>query len=169
MSGWWGIPHLRNFNIKLWSNSTNGTESQTNERTNKQMNEQTYEWTNRQKESRKLYTPQHKKHSVHFLGLLLQFFRCLNFWIFTVDGTDLTHICLVDFSIHINWTSPFLILGVSGVLFHFYSIPKDIPVSKQWRPWLDATFCVVWSDLGLNCLPRSQKWDARLIWVKWLA
>ena len=22
------------------------------------------------------------------------------------------------------------------------------------------------SDLGLHCLPRSQKWDARLIWVK---
>ena len=28
----------------------------------------------------------------------------------------LTHICLVDLSI--NWTSPFPILGVSGVLFH---------------------------------------------------
>ena len=22
------------------------------------------------------------------------------------------------------------------------------------------------SDLGLHCLPMSQKWDARLIWVK---
>ena len=22
------------------------------------------------------------------------------------------------------------------------------------------------SDLGLHCLPRSQKWEARLIWVK---
>ena len=31
----------------------------------------------------------------------------------------LTHICLVDPSILINWTSPFPILGVSGVLFHF--------------------------------------------------
>ena len=34
---------------------------------------------------------------------------------------SLTHICLVDPSILINWTSPFPILGVSGVLFHFYS------------------------------------------------
>ena len=39
----------------------------------------------------------------------------------------------------------------------------DIPVSKQWRPWSDAAFCGVWS--GLHCLPMSQKWDARLIWV----
>ena len=28
----------------------------------------------------------------------------------------------VDFSIIIKWTSPFPILGVSGILFHFYSI-----------------------------------------------
>ena len=33
----------------------------------------------------------------------------------------LTHICLVDPSILINWTSPFPMLGVSHVLFHFYS------------------------------------------------
>ena len=26
----WDIPHLRNFNVKLWSNSTNGTESRKN-------------------------------------------------------------------------------------------------------------------------------------------
>ena len=30
----------------------------------------------------------------------------------------LTHIFLVDTSILINWTSPFPVLGVSGVLFH---------------------------------------------------
>ena len=30
MSGCWDIPHLRNLNIKLWSNSTNKTESRTN-------------------------------------------------------------------------------------------------------------------------------------------
>ena len=34
----------------------------------------------------------------------------------------LTHICLVNPSILINWTIPCPILGVSGVLFHFYSI-----------------------------------------------
>ena len=36
----------------------------------------------------------------------------------------LTHICLVDPSILIIWTSPFPTLGVSCVLFHFYSISK---------------------------------------------
>ena len=34
----------------------------------------------------------------------------------------LTHICLMDFPILINWVSPFPFLGVSGVLFQFYSI-----------------------------------------------
>ena len=34
----------------------------------------------------------------------------------------LTHMCLVDPSILIYWTSPFPILGVSGVLFNLYSI-----------------------------------------------
>ena len=43
----------------------------------------------------------------------------------------LTHICLVDYAILINWTSPFPILGVSGVLFHFFLFRIDIPVSKQ--------------------------------------
>ena len=40
MSGWWDILHLRNFNVKLWSNSTNQTEVQTNEYTT---NERKYE------------------------------------------------------------------------------------------------------------------------------
>ena len=48
MSGWWDIPHLSCFNVKLWSNSMNRTELW--------MNEQAYEWTERQK----LYTLQHK-------------------------------------------------------------------------------------------------------------
>ena len=37
-------------------------------------------------------------------------------------GNGLTNICLVDPSIHINWTITLPILGVFGVLFHFYSI-----------------------------------------------
>ena len=46
----------------------------------------------------------------------------------------LTHICLVDPSILINWMSPFLILGESGVLFFFFILFRiDIPVSKQLR------------------------------------
>ena len=43
----------------------------------------------------------------------------------------LTHICLVDPSILIKWTSLLPVLGVSGVLFHFYFILIEIHVSKQ--------------------------------------
>ena len=55
----------------------------------------------------------------------------------------------MDFSLPINWTSQFQILGVCGVLFHFYSISDS-----------EA------SDLDLHCLPMSKNWDGRLIWVK---
>ena len=33
--------------------------------------------------------------------------------------------CRVDYSIIINWTSPFPMLGVSGVLFYFHSISNS--------------------------------------------
>ena len=39
-----------------------------------------------------------------------------------ITKVRLTHICLVDPSIHISWTSPLPVLGVSGVLFDFYYI-----------------------------------------------
>ena len=32
---------------------------------------------------------------------------------------NLTHFCLMDFSILISWTSPFLNLGMSGAFFYF--------------------------------------------------
>ena len=44
--------------------------------------------------------------------------------------------------------------------FIFILFQTDIPVSKQWRPWSDVA-----SDLGLHCLPTSQNWDSRLVWV----
>ena len=69
----------------------------------------------------------------------------------------LTHVCVVDASILINWKSPFPILGMSGYFVNFILFLQDFPVSKQCRPWSDAAF---WS--GLHCLPRSQKWDASL-------
>ena len=53
------------------------------------------------------------------------------------------------------------IFHLRGCLVYFFSFILfriDIPVSKQPRPAA--------SDLGLHCLPMSQKWDARLIWVK---
>ena len=60
MSGWWDILHSSCLHVKLWSNSTNGTEVQMNEHMNG--------WTERRKhmngwtERRKLYTPRHKCH-----------------------------------------------------------------------------------------------------------
>ena len=78
--------------------------------------------------------------------------------------SNLTHIRLEDPSILINWTSPFPILGVSGVLFHFYSIlNRYFCLANSEDP--DQTPRSAASDLGLHCLPRSPKRDARLIWV----
>ena len=68
----------------------------------------------------------------------------------------------MEYSILIYWTSPFIILGVSGVLFLFSSFFIEILVSSvdpEYTPHSAA------SDLGLHCLPRSLKRDARLIWV----
>ena len=62
---------------------------------------------------------------------------------YAVGGiTVLTHICLVDPSILINWTSPFSILGVSDVLFHFHSISNRY----SWKLWSGAVF---WSGSAL--------------------
>ena len=41
MSGWWDILHSSCLNVKLWSNSTSGTEIRTNEQTNERTNERT--------------------------------------------------------------------------------------------------------------------------------
>ena len=41
-----------------------------------------------------------------------------------------THICQVDPSTLIKWTSPFPILGVSGVRFHFYYIANRFSFSQ---------------------------------------
>ena len=65
----------------------------------------------------------------------------------------------MDFSILINWMSPFPVLGVSGVLFSvsFYFLYEFILANSVD---VDAA-----SDLGLHCLPRSKKRDSRLTWV----
>ena len=83
----------------------------------------------------------------------------------TIASLKLTHICLVDFSILINWTSPFPILGVSVFFFQFYSISNRYSCTED----PDQTPHSAASDLGLHCLPMSPKWDARLIWVKYLS
>ena len=60
-------------------------------------------------------------------------------------STELTHICLVDPSILISWTSPFPILGVSDVLFHFYSITKKKKKSckKTMKTLIRRSVCTV--------------------------
>ena len=73
---------------------------------------------------------------------------------FLVNFLSLTYICLVDPSTLISWMSPFPILGVSGVLFHFYSISTSYSC-KQWRPWSDSAFCGIWSGSALfACVPK---------------
>ena len=72
----------------------------------------------------------------------------------------LTHICLVDPSILINWTNPFSICLV--YFFIFILFPIDIPVSRQWRPWSDAAF---WSGSALFAYVPNR--GTRLLWVKY--
>ena len=61
---------------------------------------------------------------------------------------------LLDSSILINWTIPFIIQnGICHNLFYlfiyyyffYYFELIEILVSKQCRPWSDPTFCGVWS------------------------
>ena len=88
---------------------------------------------------------------------------------------SLTHIRLVDPAILINWMSPFPIIGVSGVLFHFYSISNRSSCWQKVKTLIRhhilqcQTPRSAASDLGLHCLPMSKKWDARLIRVNRLA
>ena len=48
-------------------------------------------------------------------------------------SSKFTHCILVDSSAVIGWMSPFVILGVSCLFCHFYSILMENPVSKQCR------------------------------------
>ena len=71
---------------------------------------------------------------------------------------DLTHMCRMDFPIHIIWMSPFSILGESGVIFHFISFCIEIPVSKQYSPRWDARHvlqCLIWGYTVCLC-PKNR-------------
>ena len=64
----------------------------------------------------------------------------------------LIHCKLVDSSIVICWTSPFVNLGVSGLFCGFYSIFEGkscYNVDPDQMPYYVA------SDLGLHCLPMT--------------
>ena len=75
----------------------------------------------------------------------------------------LTHLCLIDFSISINLTSSFPILGLLGGIFHFHSNLKRTFGANSGDP--DQRPHYLASDLGLRCLPMFHKKDAKLIWV----
>ena len=75
-------------------------------------------------------------------------------WLFWSCMAVLTHICPVNLSILINWTSPFPDFGVSGVLFHFYSISNRNSCEQTVQTMVRQNAS---SDLGLHCLPRSEK------------
>ena len=68
----------------------------------------------------------------------------------------------MDTSILINWTSPFPVLGLSDALLHFYFILNRNSCKHTMKTQAPRSAAY---DLGLHCLPMSQKWDARLIWV----
>ena len=55
--------------------------------------------------------------SIRQWGTQCSYIKCHRHW-----SLQLSHICLVYYSILVNWTSPFPNLGVSGVLFHFHFI-----------------------------------------------
>ena len=64
----------------------------------------------------------------------------------------LTHYILVDFSTVVCWTSPFVILGVSG-LFSTSLFLMENTLGNNVDP--GQTPHDVASDLGLHCLPMT--------------
>ena len=58
---------LECLNVKLWSNSTNGTEVRMNKQTNERTNERTNIRTDGRTERRKLYTPWHKCRGINII------------------------------------------------------------------------------------------------------
>ena len=77
----------------------------------------------------------------------------------------LTHCILVDTSSVICWMSPFVILGVSGLLCHFYSI-FDGKSCEQTNVGSDQMPHYVASDLGLHCFPKTLLRVSMKEWVK---
>ena len=65
----------------------------------------------------------------------------------------------MDPSILINWTSPFPILGVPGVLFHFYSISNRYSCQQTVKTLITRR-CGVWS--GSSLFADVPKWDSML-------
>ena len=79
--------------------------------------------------------------------------------------TILTHLCLVDSPILQNWINLFPKLGMSSIFISIFRIFRtEIPLSKQCRPWWDATSCSVSS--GSTLFAKAYFLDARHKWVR---
>ena len=63
--------------------------------------------------------------------------------------TCLAQCILVDSSTIVCWTSPFVILGGRVYFVALIVFLMENPVSKQCRPWSDATSCSIWSGSAL--------------------
>ena len=122
-------------------------------------------WLSAHADLKNKFTEVEKSHYLMRWHVLLMLFRIYS----SVGDTYHELFCLVNphlpngFPILINWTSPFPILGVSGVLFHFYSISNRNSCKRTVEPLIRRRIGV-WSGSAL--FPMSQKWDTRLIWVK---
>ena len=76
----------------------------------------------------------------------------------------LAHLCRVDSSTSVLWTSPFPLLEMSG----YFLSPSFIyiPTLNANNVDPDQSPRSVASDVGLHRLPMSYLWDARLKWVQ---
>ena len=81
-------------------------------------------------------------------GLNIAFF-------YVCDQIILTHICLIDFPILINWTSPFQFKGCQVHFCHVESIFSRHSCKQTVKT-------LIRRDLGLQCLRMSQKWFIRV-------
>ena len=87
--------------------------------------------------------------------------------VFIFQTALLTHICRVDYSILIYYTSPFVIFGMSGLLFHLHSISNRYSCYQTvknlirrrvlWRPILICTFCTCPQNGTLGLYDRTQQ------------
>ena len=72
----------------------------------------------------------------------------------------------MEFLTLINSTGPFLLKGLLGSIFHFYSNSNRTFCEQTVETLITIQMRhSAASDLGLHCLPMSHKKGARLIWV----
>ena len=122
MSGWWDILHSSCLNVKLWSNSTNGTEVRTNEQTDPREDKNYIPLGCRvYNEYMKLYEYQRWRSFIdpgpnHSDSIFSNFFSSIN--------PDFNISSALRWAIQDQWSSGFLSFGQFGP--HYWSI---------WTSW----------------------------------